>query len=816
MSSRWRTSPVFCKRALLAGAAVLTVWPMLAHAQPVGQGRDQRGQILNETPKPIDEASPKAAQHTDGLKPGELYMEADRLIRDDKAGVTTAEGNVEVRYEDRTLRADKLVYDQGPAPVDGRRPARSADKDAPAQGVIRAFGHIQVIHDDGTVEYADQMTLDDKMQAGVALAFTARLHQKGLPNDVIIGGASMVRRSDDIEELNKAIYTPCPICIGDTPKTPTWSITADRVVEDKIRHIIFYRHMRIHVLGVPIIYLPVFWHADPSADRESGLLSPKIGASRRRGFSYEQPYLLVISPSADLTISPQINQKANPLINGQYRQRFSTGQIDLRFGYTHEADLDSDGNRFGDNTNRSYILGRGAFQPLDKWTLGFTAERTSDPLIFDKYDIGRVYEARGPYVADDRRLISQAYAIRQDDLSYFSAAAFSIQGLRVGDNNRTFPVVAPLVEARYEDPTKIFGGRLRLTGSAVALTRDQSPDHQAANLPGLDSRRISANLDWRRSIISPSTGLRIDPFVNVRLDGYSLGDVLSAPAAIATSSTPVTGKTQARALGVAGVDVSYPLYRRWRDSTVILEPLVQLAVSPRAQQIVSGHDATGKPTYLDEDSVAFEFDETTLFQANKFPGYDLYEDGLRVNVAGRASVLWDDGRRASLLVGRSFRDKPNSVFSPGSGLTERSSDWIVAGDAQPWKGVSFFARTRLDADSLQVRRLEAGANVSSKWGSGYVRYLSDDQGINGAKIRNADIGGDLNVTQHWGLSAYGNRDLIQNAWVIRDVGIFYKDECIRFDVFYRHQDVILGRLGSDDRLSVRLTLATLGGPLYGR
>ena len=72
------------------------------------------------------------------------------------------------------------------------------------------------------------------------------------------------------------------------------------------------------------------------------------------------------------------------------------------------------------------------------------------------------------------------------------------------------------------------------------------------------------------------------------------------------------------------------------------------------------------------------------------------------------------------------------------------------------------------------------------------------------------------MTQHWGVSAYGNRDLIQNAWVIRDVGVFYKDECIRVDVFYRHEDVIIGRLGNSDHLSVRLTLATLGGPIYGR
>jgi LPS-assembly protein len=820
MSLRRRTPSRIAKRALLAGAALVMAWPLLAPtpswAQPTNRSRDERGQILNETPTEAPKINPPAP-NLDSLKPGELYMEADQLVRDDKAGVTTAEGNVEVRYQDKTLRADRLVYDQGPLPADGKRPPRSNDKNAPAQGVIRAYGHVQVVHDDGTVEYADQLTLDDKMQAGVATAFAMRMKDQRLNQDVIVAGATAVRRNEDIQELNKAIYTPCPICIGETPKTPTWSISADRVVKDGVRHIIFYRHVRIHVLGVPILYLPAFWHADPSVERQSGLLEPRIGVNNRRGFSYDQPYLLVLSPSSDITIAPQISSKVNPFLNLHYRQRFNTGDIDLRAGYTYEQDLEGEGKHFGDLTSRSYILGSGQFHPTETWTWGFTAERTSDDLIFDKYDIGRVSETRGaPYWADDRRLISQAYAIRQDDHSYFSTAAFTIQGLRPGDNDRTFPIAAPLVEARYEDPERIFGGRLRLTGSAVALTREQSPDNPAANLPGLDSRRVSADLNWQRSFISSTTGLRLDPFVEVRLDGYSLGDVLTLPSATATSSTPTTSSNEARALATVGANLSYPLYRRWHDATVVLEPLVQLVASPDAKQIVVGHDTTGKPIFLNEDSIAFEFDETTLFQPNKFPGYDLYEDGVRVNVAGRGSILWDDGRRASLLIGRSFRDQPNDVFSPRSGLSGRQSDWIIAGEAQPLKEFSFFARTRLDADTLEVHRLEAGANFVTKRATGFVRYLYDDQGINGTKLHNADVGGDISVTQHWGVSVYGNRDLIQNAWVIRDLGVFYKDECIRVDVFYRHEDVIIGRLGPSDKLEIRLTLATLGGPLYAR
>jgi LPS-assembly protein len=519
-----------------------------------------------------------------------------------------------------------------------------------------------------------------------------------------------------------------------------------------------------------------------------------------------------------VTLSPQINTKVNPFLNGRVRKRFYSGEIDARFGYTHARDFDGKGVSFGEATSRSYILSRGAFRIDDKWRWGFTAERASDDLIFDKYEVGDVYETRGPYIADDRRLISQVYAVRQDERSYVSTAAMTIQGLRPGDIDRTFPTVAPLVEAHYEPLTEVLGGRLRVHGSAVMLTRDQSPTLPDLRLPGLDSRRVTGELDWRRAFTAAS-GLRIEPFANVRTDAYRLQDVL-------VSSTPVqtTSRSTSRVLAVAGADISYPLYRRWRDATIVLEPLAQVAVSPHAKQVVVGRNADGSPIYLNEDSVAFEFDESTLFRANKFPGFDLYEDGARLNVAGRASILWDDARRASLLVGRSFRDQSNDVFTLRSGLRGKASDWVVAADAQPMAGLSFFTRARLDADNLKIHRLEAGANVANKWGNGFVRYLTDDFDVNltdpldpnNLKRENLDLGGEVYVGKNWGVSAYGNRDIAQNAWVIRDVGVFYRDDCLRVDVIYRREDTVIGRLGPAESVSVRLTLATLGGPPYAR
>jgi LPS-assembly protein len=793
---RRRTSSPL-RAALLAGVAAALSW----HGAALAQASAFR-------------PAPKAVV-PDGLKPDELYLEADSVARDDNNKVTTAEGSVEVRYQNRTLRADKVVYTEG------------AEK---GQGVIRAYGHVQIINADGSVEFADEIDSDDKMQAGVAQNFSARMPVVAPGFGALeskLAAATVVRRSEDVQELNKAIFTPCPICADSHHGNPTWSVSADRVLEDKEKHIIYYRHATIRILGVPVIYMPVFWHADPSAERASGLLAPKLGYSDRRGFSYQQPYVWVISPYADLTLSPQINTKVNPFLNTRYREAFYSGDIDLRVGYTHDYDFDGQGNSFGDNTNRSYILGKGGFRPATNWITGFTAERVSDKLIFDKYDIGDAFIARGPFVADDRRLLSSVYAMRQDVSSYFSAAVMSFQGLRSGDNDRTFPLVGPYLDDHNDISSNFLGGRLQADASAVVLTRDQSPTDTTQRLPGMDSRRVTGQLDWRADITT-SFGLRISPFVQARADAYSVSDILTGAT---TQANPVTtSKSLARGLGVAGADISYPVFRRFGDATVVLEPLAQIDVSPKAHQVVVGYDATThQPLYLNEDSSVFEFDETTLFRPNKFPGYDLYEDGTRLNVGGRGTVLWDDGRQAQLLIGRSYRTETNNVFPVQSGLQQKSSDWVVATDAQLTKEISFFARALLDSDTLEAHRLETGLNVSNaRWGTGYIRYFQDDsnafaQSTNnlvtpapGGKVRNMDLGGELRFTKNWGMTVYGNRDLIQQAWVIRTVGVFYRDDCTRVDVIYQHEDTVIGRLGPTDSVTVRLTLATLGSTLNVR
>jgi LPS-assembly protein len=640
------------------------------------------------------------------------------------------------------------------------------------------------------------MTMDKKFRAGVALGFSSRLQQNAK-----ISASEAIRRSQDAMELNKAIFTPCEICAPETapdagtPHEPTWSIQAAQVIQDHKRQLVYYKHVVIRVKGFPVMALPVFWHADPQAVRKSGLLAPKISLDSRKGLSFEQPYLWVISPSQDLVLAPMINTKVNPYLEGEYRKRFYSGQIDARFGYGYDQQFDSDGRKYDNLTSRSYVLAQGAFAPTDNWVYGFSAERVTDPLLFERYNIANVFDQqRGLYAADDQRLISQAYAVEQDTKSYVSIAAMSFQGLRPTDLNGEFPFVGPLIEAHYEPDVAILGGRLRLLGDGVLLNRDRSVTTDTP--PGVDSRRATAQADWNSSF-TLSNGIRLQPFANARADVYNVADL---------TPTDTADRTTTRVLGTAGVDVSWPFFKREGDMTIVLEPLAQVAISP---------DIKPDPNIPNEDSVVFNLDETTLFDANKSPGFDIYEGGQRLNVGGRATFRWDAGGSAQFLVGRSLRARADPSLPAYTSLNQTVSDWVLAASFAPIPQFSAFSRALVD-DHGEIARLEAGMDFSTKASSGFVRYLRDVADETGLRTENFQAGGQTIIYKHWGVIGSANWDIADGVWVRQELGLLYQDDCTHLEIVYQHDGTFNRTQRPSDKIVVRLMLATLGVTGYQR
>ena len=328
----------------------------------------------------------------------------------------------------------------------------------------------------------------------------------------------------------------------------------------------------------------------------------------------------------------------------------------------------------------------------------------------------------------------------------------------------------------------------------MVLLRQENPVDPT--LPGTDSRRATAQLDWRRAF-TLSNGIRLEPFLEGRGDVFDVSDV---------SATDRDSHVIPRGTGSLGVDASWPFVRREGDTTIVLEPIAQLAISPNASL---------DPRIPVEDSLPLLFDDTNLFETDKFAGYDLYEGGARLNVGGRVRIDWANGRNFSALLGRSFHTNGDGLFPPGSGLDSNSSDWVGEVEATPLNGLRLYTRARMDGQTFAVNRIEAGADVAVRWGKGYFRYLRDDfDPVIDGKLEDFEGAGEVYLTKHWGVSFDGVRDLQGGVWRRRDVGVIYKDECLRLDVVYEHRETYDRQLGPSSSVFVRLTLATLDDQGY--
>lgn len=714
-------------------------------------------------PKTLPVAEPE-----DGLRGGGFYLEADSLLQNETTHHVIAEGSVEARYKGRIVRAESLDYDT-------------------VTGVVRAKGHVQIVQPDGGVQFADEIQMDKSMSDGFAIGFSTRMM-----GDIKIAAARTVSHGEGITEFDRVIYTPCEACVG-KQGTPSWSIRARQVTENKKARTLAFRDAVVEIKGIPILYFPILPAADPSAARKSGFLIPIVTISGIRGFSWEQPYYQVISPSQDITITPQINGLVNPFLNAEYRLRTYSGLTDIRVGATYDANFTSNGHRFGAETARSYVLGSGQYQIDPAWSWGFTAEHASDPLIFDKYSVQDPFINRGLYAVDDRRLISQIEVVRQDRNSYLSIAAIDVQGLRTSDIQTTIPLIAPLIEAHWEDPAAILGGRLRASASAVVLAQDQTlPGAAAANQnlrPGIDSRRATAEADWQTTF-TLSDGLRIQPFADLRGDLYNV---------TAVPDQTNHGVTLPRGFGLIGATVSYPLIKQTAGASYILEPIGQISIANRQ---------TPDRRIPNLDSSDFELDPTNLFDPNRSPGYDRYEGGQAVTLAGRATMILDDGRTGSVIFGRRFAAESDPVIPGYSGLRPSLSDYVVGADTTLIGGVRMFANLRLNSNNLSVDRLESGVTFASSRVDGYIAYLKEPVSPIGIPLNSVDARGEAFFTRHWGVSTY----VIVDSGHFResDFGLVYRDDCIRVEVLYRHDQTFNGTFGPTTSVLLRLSLATLG------
>lgn len=694
----------------------------------------------------------------------QVQFSAGSLDYDSNADIVTALDEVRMFRQGDRLRADKVVWNR-------------------KTGRVVATGNIAVTNPQGDVAYGDSIELTDSLKDGVVQNMLVVLEQGGR-----MAAERGTRRTDGSMQLDKAAYTPCAVQTSEgCPKTPSWQITAVRILYRPDRERVYFGGGQFHLFGLPAVPLPAF-SMPTGGGSESGLLAPDLQLDRVNGLELVTPYYFRLAPNKGLTLTPHIFSAVLPMMQARYEALSTKGAFQVT-GYLTESrrsdDLNTTTPTDTERAFRGYIDGIARYQLDPYWSISGSARIASDRTFLRRYDISR-----------DDRLRTTASLERIDPNTYFALTGWYIQTLRVNDPQGTQPIALPEIDFRKR--INLGGGKLQLQANSLAITRTEGQDTQRAFVAAQwDLRRLT---NWGQEVTFTAYG---------RADAYNTHDSMLTTVA---SYRGLDG-FQTRAIGALAVDVKWPFIGEFLGGTQRLTPRVQLVATPKTNNL----------DIPNEDARAVDLEDSNLFALNRFAGYDRWEDSSRVTYGAEWAVAVP-GITFNTVIGQSYRLSERPTILPvGTGLSDRFSDIVGRSTLRVRDFVSIIHRYRLDKDSFAVRRNEVDATVGSSQTYVLAGYLRLNRNIFPAIEDLQDreevrLAGRVQFARFW--SAFGSTviDLTERSEdplsladgfepIRHRLGVQYEDDCLRLGFTWRrdYQDTGDARSGNSFLLTLALT-----------
>jgi LPS-assembly protein len=366
---------------------------------------------------------------------GEVVLQADHLatLAD---GRYEARGHVRLRFEETTIEAGSITFDQ-------------------ENGTIWAVGEVTIIRGDAVMH-----TRDVHLALHTAQGAMGRTELRMAADNYYVGAEHLEKTGDTTYAVEGGRFTAC------RSPNPPWEFRSDKMNIDlagkvKARNVFFYWK------GVPVLYLP-YLEQNIADRRATGLLLSKPETSSRYGLTLDNAYYWVIDGSRDATFFFDIKGLEGFGVGAEYR--YAAGP---------RSDGEVKGYRLQDDSGVSYELRADIEQHISDRTRArlnlHYLDETDDETIrgFGSGDTSRV----------TRNLISDAF-VSQRYADVVGTANLRVFQDLVDEEEEQFQ---RLPELRVELPTTpVWGERLYAQGTfnATNFWRDHGSKGWRIDLVG--------------------------------------------------------------------------------------------------------------------------------------------------------------------------------------------------------------------------------------------------------------------------------------------------------------------------------------------
>lgn len=682
----------------------------------------------------------------DGLNNNDnnLSIEAEQIWHDDYHQINMAQGNVHIFYNKELMLGNRFIYDK-------------------YKDQIMAHGHIALRHTDGSVYFADKFNLSRLHYKGRIINFKGRL-----PNKSLIAANSVEMLDKDTYSMYGLAFSACKICQSNlVPYTPLWQIKAKKATLNRKTSNILYEDAYLELFGSPVLYIPYINMPAPGANRKSGFLIPYIRVSGQFGLQISTPYYFNIAPNIDATLTPILSTKKNIVYLGQFRHLLKNGEYEFNASITQTEKLNTEGNKESKSSLRGHIDARSNFKLNNDIINGHYGFK-----VFQVLDKAKTYLKK--YKISDLDILPTYFYFNNSNYGrYTSIESITFQDLRPNHSAANTPAILPLIRSYHKSPTN-WNNSVWDYGMTISnIRRNMGASYLKADMHSALTVPMSL-------VYGQLLNLKTSLYINM----YKFKNNINQPENVK--------KTNHGIYPEVNLKWSWPLHCNIHKSNMILEPIVNLIISPKQN-----------PKYIPDKSSYNEWQgpiaisSNNLFYSNRYLGTELKETGHRLNYGIKGSMSTIGSKNLWFTVGGSWYFNKNDILnnqlnSDFSG--NKQLDYISSIVFQLTNNTFIANRLWLDSHNFEISRHEVNTVFQfPKWNLN-LNYLDTSlKNMTQEDIYHKDIGASLwhNIYEDWWINInvrsklgkkipnFNNKPREKDTRLIRDgIGLSYRGDCL--------------------------------------
>ena len=591
---------------------------------------------------------------------------ADRLTYSQDNNIIEATGNVVAKnQEGKQIASDKIIYNKSTQQLSTFGNSRFTDNKGGTlfaesfeynleKKIISAEKKVKFIDKEKNIYYFSKLSADDKFDEIIGYDINADLNKQNLKsgdkfNEFIeprfSGKSASIK--NNITIVKDAKFTTCKKT-NETDGCAYWNLNAGELIHDKEQKKITYKNASLDLNNIPVLYLPYFSHPDPTVKRESGFLPPTLAnLGGDIGSTLKIPYFYPVSQSADFTLSPVYYFKQNPLLLGEYREKFKNGDLSLEGGFTQGykeiSTTKTEGSRHHLYGNLNLILND---KILDQSILNTKVQHVNNPTYLRVNKINSTNDGfkKNLIKEDDTKLTNEIYLNSFGKTENFNIKAATYRDISVIKNSDQYSYLLP-----------------ELSYSKYSLFDDNNLNFNSI------FKSQNTNTNQNKSSFINNLDYSTQEFYNNNFGiGYKFLSKLNNVNYYSDYKTP-NQNLNSQINPVVGFDTSIPFAKINKDTEQYIVPRILTRYAPGKMT-----NATSNDTTLNTDNI---------FSMNRMNNDELIEKDLSFNVG--ADWMWQEKKvsnketeKATISIGQVLKFNKDLDMPTKSSLQKSNSDIV--------------------------------------------------------------------------------------------------------------------------------------------